>query len=172
MSQLFMIILVGPALTLLIFAMHHICCFSKRLSNFFAAQLHKTLFNRVVIFLDASLLAIAACSWINIYQVYQGTIEPSFSYHVSICFLTFLLLYTSFICAYLFSNRDKLDSSIGILDRIDAIYTGYNVTSKPKASIVTITVSMVRRFTLGYIITFAERKILPQFYFIHFSSLL
>ena len=46
------------------------------------------------------------------------------------------------------------------MKRVGAIYLGYNVKRTAKSAIVTILHSIVRRLTIGVIITFAEKNIL------------
>lgn len=45
-----------------------LCCWSKP-RQFFKVQLQKTFLNRIITFIDSSLLVIATCACINIYQV-------------------------------------------------------------------------------------------------------
>ena len=66
MGQIFIIALVFPLLAILFLAFRYLCCCTK-LKDFFERQLSKTLFNRIIPFIEVSILAIATSSWINIY---------------------------------------------------------------------------------------------------------
>lgn len=64
-SVLIIMVLLAAALLVLVLLWLLCCC--QRARQCIARQLQKTLFNRVILFIDSSLLVIATCSWINIF---------------------------------------------------------------------------------------------------------
>ena len=133
-----------------------LCCCTK-LRNFFKKQLGAIIFGRIIVFMDASMLVITTCSWINLYQVHSGTMEISLSYYVSIGSLVLIAISSAGIFTYLFCNISKLDSkSDSVKARVGLTYEGYDVKNSAKSTLTLIICHIVRRTTIGSIITFSK----------------
>ena len=79
MGSVLTVIVLTPVIILVFLPMKYFCC-SQLVKNFVQKQLRLTLFNRVIDFVDASLLVVTTCAWINIYQVNRKAIDLSLSY--------------------------------------------------------------------------------------------
>ena len=86
-------------LVLIRFCITKRCC--KKGRSLLDRQLSITFFNRIIIFIDGSMIVVCTSAWINIYQLNQGIIEQSFSYYFSISLLGLIIFYSVAMCAYL-----------------------------------------------------------------------
>ena len=83
-----------------------------------------TIFNRIIVFVDASLLVLAVSCWINIYQVEKQAIEASFSYYVSKVSLAVIGTCLCALFCYLFVKIDQLNTET-VKERVGATYNGF-----------------------------------------------
>ena len=157
MGSVSVMLAVMPCLVLLYFSFGQACRCSQRISELFKRLLREMLFNGLIAFVDASLLVIATCSWINLYQISRQAIGKNFSFYASICLLSLLFAYLFTICFYLLRKRKKLTSKRknSVTEKIGVIYSGYKVGRSPGATIVTIFCSALRRLLLGLVLTYA-----------------
>ena len=107
MGSVIVTIVAAPILLGILLVMSYLCC-SQRVRDMFRRQLDLTLFNRTINFLDASLLVVTTCAWINIYQVDRQVIEKSLSYDVAIASLVMTGASIIGLFTYLFVNSHQL----------------------------------------------------------------
>ena len=108
MGTIFLTLVAIPFLTLTFLLLTRLC-YCKTGRNFFKRQLSQTVFNRIIAFIESSVLNIATSCWINIYQVdRRGVIEKSLSYYVSIALLIFLAVYMIVLFIYLLCSFKHL----------------------------------------------------------------
>ena len=109
MGPVIIIIVMVPFIILVLLPMKYLCC-CQVVRNFVQKQLNLTLFNRVINFVDGSLLAVTTCAWINIYQVNREAIDPSLSHSVSIAALTLIAASLTVLFTYLLVNSRNLET--------------------------------------------------------------
>ena len=83
------------------------------------------------------MLISTTCAWINIYQVNQQVIDPSFSYNVAIVSLSMLAVCLIALFTYLFAKSSQLESQ-EVKNRVGAIYSGYIVHRDAKKALITL----------------------------------
>ena len=108
LGTLLLIMVVGLVLILCYFILSFICCF-KRSREFFKMQLSKTFFNRILVFVEAEILVVTTCCWINLYQVSRGIIKRDISFYFSIVLLSVISVIVIIFFIYLLFKADKLD---------------------------------------------------------------
>ena len=108
LGQIFIVTVALPLLIILFLALKYLCC-NEKLREFFRRQLEKTVFNRIIMFFDASLLLIGTSAWVNIYQVNQGAVPQSLSYIVSITYFCLVSLSMLILFAYSLRNFEQLE---------------------------------------------------------------
>ena len=143
------------------------------MKKFFKRQLKKTVFDRIIMFIDASIMVISTSAWVNIYQVSRGAVPTSLSFYISIFLLFLLTLSYAAILVYIFRNFESvLDEESKTKKRIGAFYEGYSLKRAGKYALVPIYVSLGRRMLIGLVVTYGEGNLLLQLSFVHFSSIL
>ena len=100
--------IIAPLLLAVIFLCGKCCCCAvvRRIAN---NQLRKTLFNRIIIFLEGIMIMATTCSWINIHRIYKGVLEPYFSFYFSCGVLSFFCIFSSALVSYLVCKFSTLD---------------------------------------------------------------
>lgn len=171
MGTVFIVLVFLPVCIVALALLSYACCFDK-LRKFFRRQLDKTLFNRIITFVDSSLLVMSTCAWINVYQVWRGTIEYSMSYYTSVVILALIFVYLIALIGYLYAKRRVLHSDDSVKLRVGQIYEGYATHRAAASTIAIIFCSASRRMLLSSVLTFGANNQLVQFAFIHFSSVL
>ena len=165
--------IIAPILLAVIFLAGKCCCCAavRRIVN---NQLRKTVFNRIIIFLEGIMIMATTCSWINIHRVYKDVLEPYFSFYFSCGVLSFFCIFSSVLVGYLVCKFSALDDP-QVRARIGSAYENFDANKMnrigKKVFLLTF-FQMVRRVLLGYSITFGQDNIFIQFMAVNFSSLL
>ena len=68
MGPVLVIIVISPIYIGILYLLSKCCCFTK-VRNYLTRVLKKTLFNRMIMFVEGIMLLVSTCAWINIYQV-------------------------------------------------------------------------------------------------------
>ena len=172
MGPVFVILVISPIYIGILYLLSKCCCFAK-VRDYFSRVLKKTLFNRMIMFVEGIMLLVATCAWINIYQVYSGAIKSTNSYYFSYAILAATCLYSFAICIYLLCVFSKLKKG-EVKDRVGAAYESMRTIKYRKSykSVITVILALkLRLLTIGSIITFTQGNPLVQFSFVSFSSL-
>ena len=107
--------------------------------------------------MDATLLVLSTCAWINIYQVDHQAADKSLSYGVSIGIFILLGACMIALFTYLYIKLKELATETVTL-RVGQIYSGYVVHRDALYSVVTLFSSISRRIVLGAVITYGEEN--------------
>ncbi len=108
-GMILVILSVAPALLLFAFILGAILCCCPKVALFLRKQIKKTFFNRIIFFAEGTMIVLATCSAINLYQHSKGEVDSKLSYYVALGFAAAFALYSISITSYLCCKSKDLE---------------------------------------------------------------
>ena len=156
-----------PVAILVIYLFARYCPWAK-LRGICKRQEQKTLFNRVYLFFDGSLLVFLVSGIVTVFQFKVGATHDVLNLYCSIVFVLLTIPVTLILVGYLLYNFKELKTQ-RMRDHIGAVYSNFDVRSRLVMAFLLLT--FARRIALCFLVTLGRTNTVAQLGFMNYSSL-
>ena len=165
-SPITIFILGAPVVVLVLYLAGRRCYWLKARA-FCKKQEENTVFNRLYLFVDGSLLLFLVSSIVTLYDAKNNEAVQILNFCCSVVFTILAVPIPLALTGYLFYNFKKLRSD-PIFDRIGEAYASLK---NERTVLIFYSLSLVRRIALGFMVTLGRKNLIASLLFMNYSSL-